>query len=346
MNVRTNTKKSITIKDVAAFAGVSTATVSRALSNPEAVTEATRASVLEAARRTGYQMNQAARNLRRRQTQVIVVLLPNLGNPFFSRILSGIEATASAAGMNVLIVDTSQSETQTDAVRRYLSTARADGLIVMDGSLPDALLEPPSAGNSPPPIVFACEWSPADRFASVRTDNRGGAHMAVKHLIDLGHRDIGFVAGPRENVLTIERRLGLHDALKEAGLELPASWDFQGDFSLASGANAAHALLEMDKRPTAVFCASDMMAIGLISTLKRAGIETPGHISVVAFDDIDIAPYFVPALSTIRQPREMIGSNAAALLIDAIRAQHQHSTRQPVVLPVELIVRESTKARS
>lgn len=334
--------KTITIKDVAKVAGVSTATVSRALSNPDAVTSATRASVLEAAEQTGYQMNQAARNLRTRQTRVIVVLVPNLGNPFFSNILSGIEATASAAGMNVLIVDTNQPEDRSELVRRYLSTARADGIIVMDGSLPEGLLESQHSAQNSPPVVFACEWAPADNFPSVRTDNRNGARMAVHHLIDLGHKKIGFVRGPSENVLTIEREAGLREELDYAGIELPAEWVFAGDFGIESGALAAEAFMSLANRPTAIFCASDMMAIGFISKLNSHGVKTPEHVSVVAFDDIVIAPHFIPALTTIRQPREMIGSNAAAILIDAIGKEARKLTCQPVVLPVELIIRDST----
>lgn len=335
-------KKSITIKDVALTAGVSTATVSRALSNPGAVTESTRAAVLKAAEHTGYQMNQAARNLRTRQTQVIVVLVPNLGNPFFSRILSGIEATASAAGMNVLIADTSLPGGRAETVRRYLTTARADGMIVMDGSLPDALLEIHHPAQSKPPVVFACEWAPTDKLPSVRIDNCGGANMAIRHLIDLGHRKIGFITGPRDNVLTVEREAGMRETLADASLDIPEDWIFEGDFSIESGTYAAEEYLALNDRPTAIFSASDVMAMGFISNLHRKGIETPQDVSVVAFDDIDIAPHFIPALTTIRQPRELIGSNAATLLIDAIRGEAELSTRRPIVLPVELIVRDSS----
>ena len=335
-------RKTITIKDVAKTAGVSTATVSRALSNPEAVTESTRLAVLDAAQRTGYQLNQAARNLRLQQTQVIVVLVPNLGNPFFARILSGIETTASAAGMSVLIADTNLPGNRADFVRRYQTTARTDGLIVMDGSISEELLETQNPAQSVPPVVFACEWATTEHLPSVRTDNRGGARMAVEHLVKQGHRKIGYIAGPLTNVLTAEREAGMMDALNAASLVIPQSWMFEGDFTVESGARAADEFMALRERPTGVFCASDQMAIGFISALNRKGVRTPQDVSVVGFDDIDIAPHFIPALTTIRQPTELIGSTAAKLLIDTIRSEAAHSTHQPIVLPVELIVRKSS----
>lgn len=336
------TKKNITIKDVAKTAGVSTATVSRALSTPASVTAATRTAVLNAAEATGYQINLAARNLRTRQTRAIVVLVPNVGNPFFASILSGIENIASAAEMNVLIVDTSQPEKRGEIVKRYLSSARADGIIVLDGALPTGLLETHHSPLNSPPVVFACEWAPLDLFPSVRTDNVNGARMAISHLLEIGHRKIAYLDGPTGNVLSTSRLEGTVNELEAANLELPPEWIFDGDFSIDSGVKAAKRFLELKSRPTAVFCASDMMAIGFISELKRRSIETPRDVSVVAFDDIDIAPHFIPSLTTIRQPRELIGSTAASILIEAIRKEAHEMTRQPVVLPVELIVRDST----
>lgn len=335
-------KKPSTIKDVARVAGVSTATVSRALSKPQAVSQATREAVLEAARHTGYQINQAARNLRTRKTRTIVVFVPNLGNPFFSNILSGIEATAAESGMNVLVVDTNSSENRSKSIRNYLSNALADGIIVMDGTLPPELLTAHHPSHPAPPVVFACEWSPAAPFPSVRTDNRGGGFMAAKHLLSLGHSRIGLLRGPRENVLTHERELGLRKGLADAGLELHEKMIFEGDFSIESGATAADAFMSLKDRPTGVFCSSDMMAVGFISALNKYGIQTPGNVSVVAFDDIMIAPHFIPALTTIHQPRERIGVTAASFLIDAIKDAKSQTRRDVVTLPVELIIRDST----
>lgn len=331
-----------TIQDVARVANVSTATVSRALSYPERVSAETRRLVIEAIEQTGYAVNQTARNLRRRQAGAILVLVPNLGNPFFSQILAGIEATVSRAGLNVLIADTRQPDVRVTQLSAYLHNNRADGLILLDGSLPEDFFA--GLRRSTPPIVFCCEWNDAAALPSVRFDNAGGAGLAVRHLHALGHRRIGHILGPADNVLTGERRRGVEAALAGFGLPLASEWTFEGDFSLASGAAAARRWLELSERPTAVTAASDQMACGFIAELHRNGVATPRDVSVVGFDDIDIAEQFIPALTTVRQPRALIGETAAAALIELIRAQEAGAAPVPVreVLAAELIVRGST----
>lgn len=331
-----------TIQDVARVARVSTATVSRALSYPERVSKETRRLVIDAIERTGYTVNQTARNLRRKQSGAIVVLVPNLGNPFFSRILSGIEATASREGLNVLIADTRQPEVSPRLITEYLFTNRADGLILLDGAIrPD--LFPGSPGKRPP-IVYCCEWNEDSDLPSVRFDNRGGAALAVRHLHELGHRRIGHILGPADNVLTKEREAGVRAALCELGLEVRDDWFFEGDYSLASGARAAASWLALDERPTAVTSSSDQMACGFISGLHRAGVKVPDDVSVVGFDDIDIAEQFIPALTTVHQPRSEIGEIAATALIERIRGSENGEPAEVKVLGAELLVRSSTRA--
>lgn len=330
-----------TIQDVARAANVSTATVSRALSAPDRVSEPTRLRVYEAVERTGYAVNQTARNLRRRRTGAIVVLVPNLGNPFFSRILAGIEAAASRAGYTVLICDTRQPHGGEEMLLEYVRNNRADGLISLDGGLPRRFLG--EAGNGRRPAgIYACEWREAGGLPSVRFDNAGGARLAIGHLAALGHRSIGHVLGPLENVLTKARYDGYVGALAAHGLTLRNDWVFGGDFSLDAGAEAAGRWLALDERPTAVFCANDEMACGFISELHRRGHSVPGAVSVVGFDDIDIAARFIPALTTIRQPRNDIGEAAFALLLDRIEGKTDVSG--PTLLPARLMVRESTRA--
>src|SRR5690606_34979562 len=159
-----------------------TATVSRAISNPSVVSEATREAVLEAVRKTGYRINLVARNLRRGRTGAIVVLVPNLGNPFFSLILAGIEQVAARAGFSVLIVDTKQPHANEEQIFAHLHSTRADGLIVLDGSLPPDLLERRNAADAMPPVVFACEWIETSPYSRVVIDNAAGAAMAIRHL--------------------------------------------------------------------------------------------------------------------------------------------------------------------
>ena len=331
------------ITDVARLAGVSTATVSRALSKPETVAESTRNTVLAAAEKTGYRVNLSARNLRRQRTGAIVVLVPNLGNPFFSEILAGIETALSKADINMLVVDTRQAHTKPQLVLEYLHATRADGIIALDGSLPDAILSVASSGAGAPPIIFACEWTPKDQFSSVRVNNDRGAGLVMAHLAGLGHRSIGMLAGPEDNVLTHSRSEGALKEMAKRGLDLDPSHFFSGDFSIESGARAARAWLELDRRPSALFCQSDQMSFGFISELAQHGVSVPNDVSVVGFDDIDIARRFIPALTTVRQPRSKLGLCAAKMLINQIQTNISPAI-ETTILEVELVVRDSSKA--
>ncbi|EDQ35377.1 Transcriptional regulator [Hoeflea phototrophica DFL-43] len=335
-------KRAPRITDVAKLAGVSTATVSRALSKPDTVAESTRNAVLAAAQESGYRVNLSARNLRRQRTGAIVVMVPDLGNPFFSRILSGIEEGLSKSDLNMLVVDTRQAHLKPQLLLNYLHATRADGIIALDGSLPDTVLSATLSGPDAPPIIFACEWTPADRFPSVRVNNERGARLAIAHLTDLGHRSIGMISGPRDNVLTGTRSQGVAAEMAARNLALDPAHVFDGDFSIEAGAKAAAAWLGLPNRPSAMFCQSDQMAFGFISELTRLGISTPEDVSVVGFDDIDIARRFIPALTTVHQPRTALGLAAAEIIIRHIGAPDDRSSK-PNILDVELIARDSTR---
>ncbi len=339
--------KSITIKDVAKVAEVSTATVSRVLNSPETVSPNTRQAVLRAAERTGYQLNLAARNLRIKQTGSITVFVPDLSNPFFSHILAGIEAEAARAGKSVFLLNTQGPQAGgPDTWLQYVTPARTDGIIILDGTLKKGLLEEKHIAGVSPPVVFACEWAPMDKFPSVRTDNQLGARLAIKHLLDLGHRKIGHVPGPEWNVLAKERLIGTQECLQEAGIPFHDPWMFDGDFTIQAGVDAAQRFLNMSDRPTAVFCACDVTAIGFISELHAAGLVVPKDVSVVGFDDIDIAKRFIPSLTTIYQPREEIGRNAVKMLTNVMNGTIPQAYHKPTVLPVQLVARDSSRAIS
>lgn len=320
---------------------MSTATVSRALAQPEMVAEATRALVAQAVEKTGYRVNLAASNLRRRRTGTIVVMVPNIGNPFFSRILASVESVAAAAGLGVLLVDTMQHHASRRQVFAHLNRTRADGMIVLDGALAKELNALDDRDSAMPPVVFACEWLEDRAFPSVMIDNQYGAELAVRHLFELGHRRIGHVCGPDGNVLTMGRRKGAEKTLRALGLPVRPDWFLQGDFSLQAGADAAHAWMALEDRPTAMFCSSDQMACGFISELARLGLSVPRDVSVVGFDDIEFASRFIPPLTTIRQPRGEIGAAATEMLIRRIEKPDEADMPRRV-LPIELIVRDST----
>lgn len=337
------TQKPTRIQDVARTAGVSASTVSRALSNPDLLSESTRTAVFEAIRETGYRVNQAARNLRKQRAGAVLILVPSLSNPFFSQILAGISRTLSDTEYSVLITDSSVVSDPKTSFVDYFLDSRVDGMISLDGGLSDSELQSFGAAGVADKIVFACEWVFDAPYPSVRSDNVKGARLAMRHLYDLGHRKIAHVTGPEGNVLTRMRRDGvLHE---RAALDLPSrpDWIIRGDFSLESGQQAARQILQMDERPTAVFCASDMVAFGLISELQSQGVSVPHDISVIGFDDIEMSQFYNPALSTIRQDRHALGARAANLLTRRLRHAGLDAAGQDIELvDVSLICRDST----
>lgn len=334
-------QKTATIQDVARAASVSAATVSRVLTNPGLVSEQTREAVLEAIRSTGYRVNQAARNLRMQRASAVLVLVPNLGKPFYSGILAGISEGFAGTGYAVLITDTESDPIQGSALAGYFLDGRIDGAISLDGGLsPEALNECTELGAGSR-IVFLCEWVEGESFPVISSDNAEGARLAVQHLHGLGHRKIAHVTGPGGNVLTTARREGIVSERARLGLPARPEWIIRGDFSLESGHQAASLILEMADRPTAVFCSADMVAFGLIAGLHAGGLQVPRDISVVGFDDIEISEYFVPALTTIRQDRHRLGRRAAQVLLDRLSQDQDAVTSEPPI-PVELVVRDST----
>lgn len=337
--------RNATIQDVATAAKVSTATVSRALSNPSVVSDTTRKAVLEAVRSTGYHVNQAARNLRMRRAGAVLILVPNLGKPFYSEILQGISKGFSGSDYAVLIADTESRPLHDSELAGNFTSGRIDGVVCLDGGLSHAALDACNAAGVDQKIVFACEWVDGYVFPSIQSDNAEGARLAIRHLHDLGHRKIAHVTGPSGNVLTRARRQGMLEERTRLGLPAREDWIIRGDFSLESGHEAARQILAMEDRPTAVFCAADMVAFGLIACLRAGGLRVPEDISVVGFDDIDMSAYYVPALTTIRQDRVRLGRTAAARLLERLDT----SLPAPPVedlLPVELVVRASTASPS
>lgn len=334
-------KKTPTIQDVARYAKVSAATVSRVLSAPERVSEAARARVHEAVRETGYTINEAARSLRMRAARTILAALPNIGNPFYSTILDAVIRQATSRRYSVLVA----SRLDDDPNRwlsNYLLSNRADGLLLFDGSLDTRALHDLVGDGAPLPLVACYDELPDPQINSVLTDNRAAAARAVRHLVELGHRDIGHVTGATRNASPNERLVGFREAMLAAGLPVRPEWIIPGDYSMPTGVAAALTMLALPELPTAVFCGNDEMTIGFVSTMRAAGIECPRDISVVGFDDIAVSRHFAPPLTTMRQPREEMGAIATDALIDIIEGTAGTGRPVSVVLTAELVVRSST----
>lgn len=328
--------KRATIGDVARIAGVSTATVSRAIHTPGIVTESTRKAVQDAISQTGFTLNIAARALRQQRANAVLVLVPDIGNTFFSEILAGIEKVASAAGQTILIGDTAGEDRRERAFLDYLVNGRSDGALLLNGRLPDGLAESIAASRGIAPIVSVSEALNPQTVPHVGIDNVGAARLATSCLLDKGHRCLCHLGGPADNILTIQREQGFRQAAGDAHIHV-----VPGDFTIASGMAAAATILALAPAPTAVFCANDEMAIGLIAAFAVRGVRVPDDISIIGFDDISFAQATVPALTTIRQPRLQIGERAMMRLMRLIEGGDQPVTHE--LLDVELIERASVR---
>lgn len=330
----------ITIRDVARRAGVSTATVSRVLSQPDVVAPATRDAVTQAVDALGYTPNSAAKSLRTLRSGKILVTVPDISNPFFSLVLQGIENAALRGGYSVLVGDTQHDDKREQRYAVMLQRKEADGLIFLGHRLPKAAaqivreLAPRSA-----PVVNACEFSPSLGVPGVHIDNTKAAFEVVDHLCKLGHRHIGIVTGPLVSPLSRDRLQGATARARAEGIGDALSV-VHGDFSIESGAIAAERLFTEKRRPTALFCFNDEMAIGVLSAARRHGLRVPDDLSLVGFDDIRFAQYADPPLTTVLQPMREIGEGAVRLLLEIIRGEKL--TPISVTLPHSLVVRAST----
>jgi LacI family repressor for deo operon, udp, cdd, tsx, nupC, and nupG len=325
------------IQDVARLAGVSVATVSRVLNNSPSVTGKTRENVLEAIRRLSYQPNLLARNLRRTETKMVLVLLPSISNPFYSRLVKGIEDVAHKNGYNIMLCNTdsdiSRERVYLDLLKRRLS----DGVIFM---APELSSEELSEIGRDFPVVQCCEYKEGAAVSHITIDNRDAAEKAVRHLIGLGHKRIGMITCGQGFVSTRHREEGYRDALANAGLDFDPELVKIGDYGFNSGLRAASQLISLKDRPTAIFSISDVMAVGAMRAIKNKGLRVPGDIAIVGFDNISISYMCDPLLTTISQPKYDLGCTAMEQLLKQIRGEMKNP--REITLEYELVIREST----
>jgi LacI family transcriptional regulator len=324
-----------TIHDVAARAGVSVATVSRVLNGKELVREETSRQVRAAAKSLRYVPNVAARSLSIRRSQTIGIVLPDVHGEFFSGVIRGIDLAARAKGYHILV---SGSHSDPEQMLEVVETmrGRVDGLVVM---APDVTLVPlDDLRTRQMPLVLLNSASGSGDAITI--DNYGGARAMMRHLHGLGHTRIAFVCGPQHNADARERLRGYRHAMRGMAATSLRALECSGDFTEESGFAAGRKIAASASRATAVFAANDSMAVGVLASLAAAGIKVPESMSVVGFDDIPIARYVNPPLTTMRVDIAELGRRAFALLLDAVSDPVAHAPRHDRV-GTTLIVRGS-----
>ena len=328
-------QKHATIKDIARELGLSVATVSRALSRPELLKDATRERVLEVTERLGYQPNLIARGLRMKQTRLVFVVTPSL-SPFFLGAFRGVQQAAGEAGYDALMGHTDRSAEQEGLFLDQLASGRADGMIMVTSADAHALNRRRAHRGD---MVAALEAIEGLDIPTVQVDNAEAGAQAARHLIALGHRRIAHIAGPARMPMAQHRLEGFERALREAGLDPHAYPRLAGDFTMDFGEKAMRTLLAFNPPPTAVFAANDEMAVGALQAAKQAGLRVGVDLSVIGFDDQPIARLYEPALTTVHVPTAQLGYRAMQQLARVMAGQ---AAERETVLPTHVIARHTT----
>lgn len=329
-----------TIKDVAAEAGVSIASVSKVLNNPDYGSLEMRTKVMAAIRRLGYQPNKIARSMVMGKTNLIALVIPDVRNQFFTSVARGVEDVASKYDYRVMLCNTDEDPSKEQKYIDVFKGKIVDGFIISVASDRNRYLS--KIDMQTLSFVFidrVCEDIIAD---AVVVDNRDGAYKAVSHLLELGHERIGLITGKQDTLPGRERLRGCMEAYTVFGLE-PSAWMIKGGgFTIEGGYKAARSLLSVKMRPTAIFVANNAMTIGCLKALAEAKVRIPDQISVIGFDDSEWAEFFAPPLTVVRQPTYTMGSLAGEMLFQRILGAIPPDRRN-VVLKPELVIRESCK---
>ena len=336
--------RSASVKDVAAAAGVSLGTVSNVLNRPDRVSAHTRERVQRAMRELGFVRNDAARQLRAGRSDVIAYVMLDATNPFFTDVAQGVEDAAEQSDLSVFICNSDQRGERERSYLTRLEQQRVQGVLITPVEAEDPLLDEIARRGTP--VVIVDRTRSGNTHCSVAVDDVLGGRLAAEHLLDLGHERIAFVGGPERIGQVRDRREGARRALEEAGR---AGDDFvvvsTDALTVAEGRGAGARIAGMARavRPTAAFCANDLLALGLLQQCVALGIRVPDDLAIVGYDDIDFAGAAAVPLTSVRQPRRQLGRSAAELLIDeATNPDHRH---QQVVFTPELVARSSTLQR-
>jgi LacI family transcriptional regulator len=331
------------IRDVARHAGVSLGTVSNVLNRPEQVSATSREKVLAAIDALGFVRNESARQLRAGTSRTLGLVVLDIANPFFTDVARGVSEVADAAGLSVILCNSDDRTTKEAAYLDLLAEQRVQGVLIT----PTADLSPhlDSMRRRGTPVVLVDRPAPAPGQCSVAVDDVLGGRLAADHLLERGHRRIAFVGGSTGLPQIEERHAGVVAAVRDQlGSEDALTVFSPQSLTVATGREAAAQIIGMPaaRRPTAVICANDLLALGVLQEMTRHGVRVPDECAIVGYDDIDFAAAAAVPLTSVRKPRQELGRRAAELLLDEAREGHVHE--QPVFAPV-LVVRESSMVR-
>jgi LacI family transcriptional regulator len=327
-----------TIKDVAKKANVSIATVSRVINGLGGVKPDTEKRILKAIKEMNYSPNHLARSMVKKRTDTIGVIVPDIANPFFPEVIKGIEVSARKHGFTTFLANSNESVEEESRILNVLRKRRVDGLIVTTSNE----LESPLLQFEPDdiPIVLLDRDIEGSSYDSVVIDNVGGAYAAVKHLITEGHCQIGLIAGPSSVTPGRDRTKGYLKALKDFGIQVNPDYIREGDFKEESGYRLGSELLSMPTPPTAIFSCNNLMTLGLLKYIQDQGLRLKEDVTVIGFDDLDIANFIKPPLTVVSRPMRYMGEIAANLLIERINGLELSEPRKIVLVP-QLLIRET-----
>jgi LacI family transcriptional regulator len=328
-----------TMKDVARLAGVSTSTVSHVINNDRFVSDATRERVESAIRSLNYAPSALARSLKLNQTHTIGMLLTASSNPFYSELVRGVERSCFERGYSLVLCNTEGDEQRMNRNLETLLQKRVDGLLLLCTEThlpaPDIMARYPSI-----PTVMM-DWAPFDGDSDLIQDNSLlGGEVATRHLIDKGYTRIACITGPLDKTPSRQRLEGYRNAMRAAGLDIAPDYEIVADFEFSGGFTAMNRLLALETPPHAVFSGNDAMALGAYQALWQAGLSVPGDMAIVGYDDIELARYMTPPLTTVHQAKDELGELAVDVLIH--RMAQPSLGQQRLQLTPELIVRGST----
>ncbi len=327
------------MQEIARIAGVSLGTVSHVLNNTAKVSEPKRARVLEAVQAAGYQPSQLARGLRRDTTNMIGMVIPDITNPFFPAVVRGAEDVAFSNGYRLILCNTANDHSKEIMPLNELRTYLPAGLIVIPSNFSDLTTQAESYRRAGSGVVcidrLPRNWS----GDSVTADNEAGAYDATRHLIQLGHTKLATITGPLHLTNAMDRLGGFKRAVKEAKLHLFPEYVQETTFDKQGGHAKTLILLRLIPRPTAIFAGNDMIALGALLAVREAGLRCPEEISIMGFDDLDLAETTNPSLSSVAQPGYQLGTTAAQILLD--RRDGDTSPAKHIVLETLLHLRNS-----